>query len=37
MITTVSNLPTESKRFSYFSSYKSSKRVRWSQARNYVY
>lgn len=37
MIKTVNNLPTESKRFSYFSTFKSSKRVRWSEARNYVY
>lgn len=37
MITTIKNMPTESKRFSYFSSFRSSKRVRWSEARNYVY
>lgn len=37
MITTIKNTPTESKRYSYFSSFKSSKRVRWSEARNYVY
>jgi len=28
--------PTESRRFSYFSNFKDSKRVRWTESRNYV-
>ena len=29
--------PTDHRRFSYFSNFKSSKRVRWSESRNYVH
>jgi hypothetical protein len=28
--------PTESRRFTYFSKFKDSKRVRWTESRNYV-
>ena len=29
--------PTEARRYSFFSNFKNSKRVRWTENRNYVY
>ncbi len=29
--------PTESRRFAFFSNFKDSKRVRWTEYRNFVY
>ena len=29
--------PTEARRFTFFSNFKDSKRVRWTENRNYVY
>ena len=33
----INQSPTESRRFSYFSNFKESKRVRWTEVRHYVY
>lgn len=36
MKTSFKSLPTETRRFMYFSTFKDSRRVRWSESRNYV-
>jgi len=35
MKTSFIKMPTESRKFVYFSNFKSSKRVRWTERRNY--
>jgi len=37
MKTQINNTPTETRKFSFFSNFKSSKRVVWTQRRNFSF